>query len=167
MKTLKTALLCLLVAGCATPLPSATPTGSAVPTSVPTTATSLTPTPSPSPSIVFRCIPMILPGFGVTPAPPPAYCLPSSETAVLGAVAFLGYPVESVSLGPFDFNCGGPFAIGVRSCPAYAATLPSAYVSFVGTDKVAAVQIGTQRGGSVTTATVILAEVPPAGWSMP
>lgn len=89
-------------------------------------------------------------------------------TAVLRAVAFLGYPVKAVTIGRFDFNCGGPFATGVRSCPAAVEpSLPAAYVSFAGTAKVAAVEIGTQRGGSVTAATVILAEVPPAGWTMP
>jgi len=110
---------------------------------------------------------MILPGFGVTPAPPPAYCSPSSENAVLRAVAFLGHPVKAVTIGPFIFTCGGPFATGTRSCPAVAITLPAAYVSFVGTDEVAAVEIGTQRGGSGTAATVVVAEVPPVGWSMP
>jgi hypothetical protein len=166
MKTLRAALLGLLLAGCATPLPSSTPGGSAVPTNVPTTA----PSPSPSPTVVVRCITPISPqlGFGASPGPSPGYCSPSSVTAVLTAVAFLGYPVTAVTIGPFDFNCGGPFATGVRSCPAaIEPSLPAAYVSFAGTAKVAVVEIGTQRGGSVTAATVILAEVPPAGWSMP
>jgi hypothetical protein len=79
----------------------------------------------------------------------------------------LGYPVKAVTIGPFSFNCGGPVPSGVYSCPAVAGPLQGAYVRFVGTDKVAAVEIGTQRGGPVTAATVVAFEIPPGRWSMP
>jgi len=42
-----------------------------------------------------------------------------------------------------------------------------AYVRFVGTNKVAALIIGTQRGGPVIAATIAAFVVPPAGWSIP
>jgi hypothetical protein len=55
----------------------------------------------------------------------------------------------------------------VRTCPVAAEAVQGAYVSFVGTDEIAAVDIGTQRGGSGIAATVVLATVPPVGWSIP
>lgn len=161
MKMVAAALLCLLLAGCATPLPTATQIGSAGPTNL--TAPSATASSTPSTSVAFRCTPITLLG----PSPAADYCSPAAENAVLRAVASVGYPVAAVTIGPFNFDCGGPFAIGARSCPAVTLLVPAAYVSFAGTDKVAAVEIGTQRGGSITAATRILAEVPPVGCAMP
>jgi hypothetical protein len=82
-------------------------------------------------------------------------------------VAGLGYPVKTVTIGPFGFNCGGPFPSGTYACPLAAGPLPTAYVTFVGTDKVAALEIGTQRGGPEIAASIVAFEVPPTGWSMP
>jgi hypothetical protein len=100
-------------------------------------------------------------------SPPPAYCSDLVEAAVLRAVVSLGYHVKAVTIQPFGFMCGGPFPSGVYSCPLAADSLPTAYVTFVGTDKVAALEIGTQRGGSATAASVVAFQVPPTGWSMP
>jgi hypothetical protein len=106
---------------------------------------------------------MVLPG----PSPAPDYCSPAAENAILRAVAFLGYPVRAVTVAAFTFACGGPFAAEAVLCPAVTMMLPGGYVSFVGTDKIAAVELGTERGGSILGATVVVAEVPPLGWSMP
>lgn len=86
---------------------------------------------------------------------------------MLEAVARLGYPARRVAVGLFDFLCGGPFATGPRSCPAM--PMPyggAAYVTFVGTPKVAAVTF-TDPDDPPLTATVLVFEVPPAGWTMP
>jgi hypothetical protein len=93
-------------------------------------------------------------------------CQPE-EAAVLLAVARLGFPARSITIGLFDFRCGGPFPTGVRSCPAMLAPPGgTAYVTFVGTPKVAAVTF-TAADDPPLTATVWLFAVPPAGWSMP
>lgn len=49
----------------------------------------------------------------------------------------------------------------------FAAALLCVLLAECATDKVAAVEIGTPRGGPGTAATVVAFEVPPAGWSMP
>jgi hypothetical protein len=86
---------------------------------------------------------------------------------VLRAIAHVGHPAKSVTIGPFDFDCGGPFATHPMLCPILSTALAGAFVRFVGSAEVAAVEIGTQRGGTITAATVISLEVPPVGWSTP
>jgi hypothetical protein len=98
MKTLAAVVLGVLVAGCATPAPSSTPVHSALPTSAPTPIA--TPSPSRKSSIAFVCLP-ITSGPAVA-SPAPAHCSDSDEGAVLRAVAGLGYPVKTVTIGPFN-----------------------------------------------------------------
>jgi hypothetical protein len=106
-------LLCVLLAGCATPQSSS-------------------PSPSPSASITFECSPALFD------------CSDISTGAVLTAVAGLGYPVKTVTIGVLARDCGVPMDPGTAPpCP----RLPAAYVSFVGTDKIAEVELGNVPGG--------------------
>jgi hypothetical protein len=168
MKILAAVLLCALVAGCAAPVPS--PTAALSPQPVPSPTASLvpaTPQPSSSPAIALTCLGLEL---GAQSPAQPFDCQPE-EAAVLLAVARLGFPVRSITIGLFDFRCGGPFPTGVRSCPAMLApTGGAAYVTFVGTPKVAAVIFTVappQPPDPPLPTTVVAFEVPPAGWSMP
>jgi hypothetical protein len=107
------------------------------------------PGPSPSVSITFACSPI--------------YCSDVIKGAVLTAVAGLGYPVKTVTIGVFGFSCGVPPNPPETAPPCPATTiLPTAYVSFVGTDKIATVKVGTVIGDSVVSF-----EVPPPGPSFP
>ena len=82
----------------------------------------------------------------------PIYCSDVSKGAVLKgavltAVAGLGYPVKTVTIGVFGYSCGVPNPPGTAPpCPD-PTTLPKAYVSFVGTNKIAVVELGTVTGG--------------------
>ena len=88
------------------------------------------PGPSPSVSITFACSPI--------------YCSDVIKGAVLTAVAGLGYPVKTVTIGVLARDCGVPMDPGTAPpCP----RLPAAYVSFVGTDKIAEVELGNVPGG--------------------
>ena len=109
------------------------------------------PGPSPSVSITFACSPI--------------YCSDVIKGAVLTAVAGLGYPVKTVTIGVFNYSCGVPFPSGTAACPP-ATVLPTAYVSFVGTDQIAVVEIGTLTGGPGIDS-VVSFEVPPTGSSLP
>ena len=112
MKPPATALLCLLLAGCATPPPS-----------------------SPSASITFVCSSIYFDCSGI------------SKGAILIAVAGLGYPVKTISIGLLARDCGVPIPPETdRPCPG----LPAAYVSFEGTDKIAEVELGNVPGGPTT-----------------
>ena len=163
MKRLAVALLCALVAGCATPVPSATPLRSPALSTSP----SLTPSQSSSPSvgIVFSCPSLPIAGPASPPASPTLDCS-TAETAVLAAVTAPGLPVRSVTILLGGFFCGLPFAPEGILCPRPNSG-PAAYVTFVGTDMVAALLIETQLGGAVVVATIVASEIPPAGWSMP
>ena len=104
---------------------------------------------TPSASITFAC------------PPAPIYCSDVIKRAVLTAVAGLGYPVKTVTIGVFGFSCGVPPAVGTAPpCPALSIP-PTAYVSFVGTDKIARVTVGTWPGGPGIDS-VVSFEVPPA-----
>lgn len=94
------------------------------------------------------------------------YCSEASKAGLLAAVASLGYPVKMVRIGILGLSCGAPFPPSVASCPLSTDPLPTAYVAFVGTDKIAAVQVGTITGGPGADS-VAAFEVPPAGWSLP
>ena len=77
-----------------------------------------------------------------------------------------GLAVKSVTILPGGFFCGMPFTPEGILCPRPNSG-PAAYVTFVGTDMVAALLIETQQGGAVVVATIVASEIPPAGWSMP
>ena len=90
------------------------------------------PSPSPSASITFECSPIYF------------ECSAISEGAVLTAVAGLGYQVKTVTIGVLARDCGVAIPPETaRPCP----RLPEAYVSFVGTDKIAKVELGNVPGG--------------------
>jgi hypothetical protein len=74
--------------------------------------------------------------------------------------------MRSVTILLGGFFCGLPFTPDGISCPRPNSG-PAAYVTFVGTDRVAALLIDTQQGGAVVVATMVAFGVPPAGWSMP
>jgi hypothetical protein len=110
-----------------------------------------TPSPSSSPSGTFVC-------------QSDDYCTELSKAAVLAAVADLGYPIKTVTIGIYGLSCGAPFPSGTALCPLATDPLPTAYVAFVGTDKIAAVEIGTVMRGIDR---LVAFEVPPPGWSLP
>lgn len=119
-------LLCVLLAGCVAPQSSS-------------------PSASPSSSITFWC--------------DPTYCSDVAKGAVLEggvltAVAGLGYPVQSVSIGVLNLSCGVPDPPGTAPpCPP-PGTLPKAYVNFVGTNTIAVVELGKVTGGPGTYSVV-------------
>ena len=85
-------------------------------------------TPSPSASVVFVCSPDFP-------------CSEFSEARVLSAVAGLGYPVKTITIGLLARSCPVP--------PAPPCLHPyGAHVSFVGTDKVAELELGDTPEGS-------------------
>jgi len=93
------------------------------------------PSPSPGASITFECSPIYF------------ECSDISVGAVLAAVAGLGYPVKTVTIGVLARDCG---VVTPRETPRPCPRLPEAYVSFVGTDKIAEVELGNVPGGPRT-----------------
>jgi hypothetical protein len=93
------------------------------------------PSPSPSANVVFVC------------SPTDFHCSDFSEAGILTAVAGLGYPVKTVTIGLTAHSCPVPEAFLPETAPP---CLPpySAYVSFVGTDKIAQVELGDRPDGS-------------------
>lgn len=78
-------------------------------------------------------------------------CSTVSPGAVLAAVAGLGYPVKTITIGVLARDCGVPMPPETdRPCP----RLPAAYVSFEGTDKIAEVELGNVPGGPGTYSVV-------------
>jgi hypothetical protein len=133
----------LLVAACASPSPTPSPSIAS-------------PSPTPSPSIAITCSDGGQPLGNV-----PGTCA-ELEQAALAAVADLGFPVKTIDISPFGWPCGVPFPGNEpRACP-LARNGPTAYATFFGTDKVAALTFSHGTGGSVV-ATVIAFEVPPTG----
>jgi hypothetical protein len=90
----------------------------------------------------------------------------AEDAAVLAAAADLGYPVERVAITYLGFPCGVPFpqapGLTVPGCPADSEHGPTAYVTFVGTDKEAALTINARSDGSLV-AYVVAFQVPPSG----
>jgi len=164
VRILTVAVLCALCAACGSPVTvsSAEPSGGPAVVATPSiTPGQVSPSPSSGSAIELTCL---------GPAGPTASSFAScdaEEAAVLKAVGRLGYPPRRVAVGFFDFGCGGPFATGPRSCPVM--QVPSggaAYVSFVGTSKVAAVTFPAVDDLPIT-ASVWVFTVPPAAWTMP
>ena len=112
-------LLCVLLTGCVT-------------------AQSSAPSPTPNASITFDCRPIYCPNVAQGAV---------LEDSVLTAVAGLGYPVKSVTIGVFGYSCAVPDAPGDSPppCPDPRA-LPRAAVSFVGTNENAVVELANVTG---------------------
>ena len=161
-------LAVLAVSACqANPSPSLAPQPSRQPTA-----------PTAIPSIAGRvawCPPYLAsedPGHGGDPCP-------SAKSATTDAVARLGYPVARIVLLPGPFDCGvvwpgsdsPPVCLGPAILPGRSM---HGWVSFVGTERIAAVEmyrdIPTSTPASTPgpwTVTISDLRVPPAGWQMP
>lgn len=181
MKTFAIALLCALLVACApapspsiSPSPTAAASPSAPSPSAPSPAPSVSlPTSTPTETVI--CVP--------EPGPLPSALgdpCPSAIAAVRTVVEPLGEPIVRIYLQPGLF-CGGlwpgvgspPICFGVLVVPGSAM---HGWVSFSGTDKVAAVTlrrdvfpVSEAIPSPVPPWTASLAAfiVPPAGWSMP
>ena len=163
MKALAATLLCLLIAACATPTPSPTPPPA--PTSTRTPIPTMTPTPSSSPSPAFSCYRDPIPKGPGSPSLPSSYC-PAERVAVETAVEKLGRTIKAITIEATGFPCNLPFTEGYNMACFASSIGPVAYVSFVGTDHVAALTIALVVNGPVV-AKIVTFEVPPSGWSMP
>jgi hypothetical protein len=185
MKAFVTVLLCVMaMVACSalvppasppppasSPQPVAPPPQSAPPAPAPPSSPPIAPpSPAPSASAAFtvNCLGSSEPG-GLASSPTVLHECSELVSAVLAAVAPLGYPVQAMTLRTFDFGCGGPFAMGVYFCPMIPAArkVPgSGYVTFIGTDKVAAVSYEAVDDPPIIVK-VVAFQVPPAGWVMP
>jgi hypothetical protein len=162
MKAFAVAILCVLAAGCATPGPS--PALSAAPSPM-SAVVSAPPSPTPGAAIEFICPAVPMNGLDSADGCPAAYA------AIETAVAPLGLPVDSITVLPDDFPCRLPFTSSAARCPALPDVPPppslnGVYVTFVGTDKVAALTI-TRASNGPMVAQLVDFEVPPAGWAVP
>jgi hypothetical protein len=120
------------------------------------------PYPAPTQAITFRCPPIQLNGLSTGPGTT-AWC-PPAEVAVEAAVGTLGYPIKTISISSMATPCGMPWPSADSACgPVFENT---AFVTFAGTGKVAALRITFQTNGPAV-ATLIAFQVPPAGWSLP
>jgi len=94
---------------------------------------------------------------------------PAEEAAIYAAVANTYETVASMTILPAGFLCGHPFYAG--TCPLSSDFPIAAYVTFIGTAKVAALTLTPQIGATVPHlsffATVVAFEVPPTGWTGP
>ena len=155
--------LLLLVAACA----------SRVPTLSPTSAPSPTPTPIPSPWI--SCTPFALKTILIGDDP----CL-SAIAAFRVVAGAVGLPIARMVIEPEAFPCGSVWlGIGSPAICFGALIMPGTHmrgwVSFFGTDKVDAIALVRSypfTGGPTATpppwrATSLAFQVPPAGWVMP
>ncbi len=102
---------------------------------------------------------------------------PLAIAAVRAVVAPLGLPVARLVLQPDPF-CGGPWPVGSPpvcfGVMVILGTTMHGWVSFTGSDKVAAVSLRLQGAMDPSpppkptwVATIEAFEVPPAGWMMP
>ena len=126
----------VLAAGCGTPTVAPSRTS---------TQTLTAASPTPVATLVFLCPA----GDPRGPTPPPGGCS-AEERAALAAVIPLGYPVARIEIVPNGWPCGIPFSPPV-ACLALLRG-PAAYVTFVGTDKVAALTFTTRPDGSLAAA---------------
>ena len=155
-------LVCGFVAACASPTPSPTTISPSPPSPGPAQPS---PSPSSNPPVVLSCFGS--PGTSGDSGSRIINCA-NAEAAALAAATVLGYPVDTITIGYFRFTCGGPFPSGDFACPAMIVPMvPAAYVTFVGTAKVAAMIFGSQFGPPGIIASVISFQVPPPGWSIP
>jgi hypothetical protein len=117
--------------------------------------------PSPAPFVPTRCTTITSPA----PSGAPVDCS-IEKRAVREAVADVGFDVASVLIHPYGFPCGIPFPPrgADPTCPV-ALGSSTAYVTFVGTDKVAALTFASTPRGAVVA--VIVAFEAPAGGSAP
>jgi hypothetical protein len=174
-------LLALAVAACASPQP--TPVPSVTP---PVTPPSPSPSASPSPSVSPSPSPVAETDVCTPPSGqlPPAYAgdpCPAVLAAIRTAVAAYGFPIRRIVVAPDPFVCGDLWpGVGTPPVCFEPLILPGrdmhGWVSFVGTEAVAAVTAG--RASMPEDATpppsplpwtvrVAAFEVPPAGWVMP
>ena len=169
-------VLLLVISACTSPVPTGTPTPSsteaalATPTLHPTSPTSPTPSASSvaSPSgesITCRAYPGPLPS-GLQGDP-----CPSAVAAIRVLVASIARPIARIHIEPGPFSCGDLWpGVGSPNMCFGPIVIPGTsmhgWVSFVGTAKVAAIELHRTPGHSwmaVRRAFV----VPPAGWAMP
>jgi hypothetical protein len=162
----------VILAGCAsTPSPTPSPS-TASPASSPSPASSSSP--APAASALVTCLPETGPlpsGFGGDPCP-------SAIAAIRAVVAPLRLTIARLRIEPGPFECGDLWP-GVGTPPACRPpVIPGrdmhGWVSFVGTDRVAAVALVRQLpdGALASTpgpwqATLLELEDPPGGWVMP
>lgn len=175
MKALRSLFVAaLLVAACVSPVPSPT---ALVATMSPEPSPGSTPSASPSPPLVtVRCVPE----GAALPSPFDADPCPDALGAATAAVAPTGLPIRRIALEPGPFGCAGPWP-GVGSpvicldALVIAGTHMHGWVAFIGSDKVAAVELSRPYptsdpgypAGSPWTARVVTVAIPPAGWVMP
>jgi hypothetical protein len=170
------AALVVAVAACADPVPSpsaSTPTSTPA-ASAPGTPAPVTPSPTATPPAetdVCMAKPMKTLYIGIDPCP-------LAIAAVRAVVAPLGLPVARMVLQPQPFDCGDLWPVGSPAvCPGpfvITGTTMHGWVTFVGSDKVAAVSLRLQGAmdpspppSPMWIATMEAFEVPPAGWMMP
>jgi hypothetical protein len=121
---------------------------------------SVPPSPTSGAAIEFVC--PAVPGNGLDTADG----CPAAYTAIETAVVHLGLPVDSITVLPYDFPCHQPFSSSARGCSFPADGPNGAYVTFVGTDEIAALTI-TRLASGPMMANLVDFRVPPAGWSVP
>lgn len=148
MKTFILAIVCALLAACASSRAEPAPSSSQ------------------SPMVALTCYRDLVPTPGDSAWLPSSYC-PAEEVAVETAVAHLGFPARSVRIEPFGFQCAGPFPSGPQmACPSIPNTGLTADVTFAGTPEVAALNLALDPDGQMV-ATIVAYAIPPAGWSLP
>jgi len=160
MNALATAVLCAFVAGCGAPVPTAEPVAPAIPGAA-TPANSTAPS---APSGIRIVCPPVSPE-GLAPGPGTTAWCPPEEVAVETAIARLDYLAQSITISESGFPCYQPFQTIPLPCASVDGE-PTAYVTFIGTDAVAALQIASVPNGPIV-ATLRAFVVPPAGWVMP
>lgn len=189
MKLIAIATLCALLVGCATPVPSPRPTTAIAPSLVPISPSpSAAPSPSassPAPSVSLPTSTpaetvICVPEKGPLPSALAGDPCPSAIAAVRAVVEPLGQSIARIYIEPGRFDCGVLWP-GVGSPPLCFGPLilpgrtMHGWVSFSGTDKVAAVALARDVpvGGAIPspvppwTASLVAFIVPPAGWSIP
>ena len=106
---------------------------------------------------------------------------PDAIVAVKLAVAPVRLPIERIVIAPGPFYCDVLWPGAGSFAPCYGpmarpGQFMHAWVSFVGSDKIAAVMLGLDLPDDLDApgvtrppwhATLVTTEVPPAGWAMP